>query len=277
MNPDPVSLSLDDRLFARDRAGGGERARVVRAVDLEQARRKEVAVEPADDLLAVPSDDAFEPSVDEPDPPVEVPQDDQRRAVIENRLQPGLGCAQGLLPLGERPIGAGQVGRARGDASLQVTIELRDLRPRARPLRPARRLGHGPHDRRWQSRQVLLEDVVGRPRLEPLDRDVLAHRARDEQEGHLGHASTGEAQGRQAVKGRQVVVGEDDVEATSGQRTFEGLSRVHDADLAGKPSRPQAGRHEFGVVGVVLEMEDPKGRRGRGLLAVRRLGSAHRQ
>lgn len=69
-----------------------------------------------------------------------------------------------------------------------------------------------PLHRRHEAREALFEHVIGGAGLERLDRRLLAQGAGDEDEGDLGAALPGTGEGREAIVGRQGVVGEDKVE-----------------------------------------------------------------
>ena len=88
---------------------------------------------------------------------------------------------------------------------------LRLAQPRFQPpaLGPlgglAQRALHRAHD----PREAILHHVVRRADLERVDRQLLAQRAGNEDERHLGTLFQRDVQGRDAVEGRQGKVGED--------------------------------------------------------------------
>ena len=109
-------------------------------------------------------------------------------------------------------VGLGQFTGAFGDAELQRLVDrlqrrfggaLFGARPRPRPAR-ARSCARHPVE-------TLLRDVVGGAVLQRLDRDVLAERARAEDEGDVGALLARDPERAHPVEGREHVVGEDEV------------------------------------------------------------------
>ncbi len=107
-------------------------------------------------------------------------------------------------------------------------------------LVPLAGLGQGPPDGRREAVDPVLEHVVGRPLLEALDGDLLAHHPRDEQEGGVGSVVPGDLQSREAVEAGQGVIGQDQVVAAGLEGVEELGPAVDPVDLDVEPVLGQA-------------------------------------
>ena len=183
-------------------------------------------------------------------------QEGRGRAVRED--DPGVDGRPGHVALGrtdDERVAHGVERAAHGGLGrLELCLEP-DLLARCRALRE--RAPHG-GDKRLEP---ALEDVIGRAAVEGLDHQVLAHGAGDQDDGDIGIRGVGRRHGRLAGEAGQPPVGEDDLGDEGRQRGQElGLGGHHPGvDL--KTGLPQGAHDQLGVVGVVLDEQDPQGRR----------------
>jgi hypothetical protein len=117
-----------------------------------------------------------------------------------------------------------------------------------RPCAALGRLAHRPLDGGGQSfDRPVLEDVVGGPGFERLDRPCLAKVAREEDEGHLWPSRARFLQGLQAVIRRKAKVGHDDVEAALVQSGHEIVACIYPENVPGDSGSTQRKVEEFRI------------------------------
>ena len=160
-----------------------------------------------------------------------------------------------MFPFGERTVGFGELGGPLEHALFERGVQPPDFDFGARVIASGSRLGDGAPDRAWQAGQALLEDVVHRAVLDPLDRNLFAERAGHEHERNGWRAVRRDALGGQAVERRQPVVGEDHVERLAAEHRLELVASRHRDDRRRQAILAERGTHEFPVMGIVLDVQ----------------------
>ena len=115
-----------------------------------------------------------------------------------------------------------------------------------------------------QSLEASLEQIVGGAQVEALHRLLLAERARDDDHRHVGLCRARGAQRGNAVVIGEVEVAQNDVIRAVRQRPLEAAAIAHARDVALEPRHLEPVVNQLGVLGVVLEMQQPHGRRSAG-------------
>jgi hypothetical protein len=111
---------------------------------------------------------------------------------------------------------------------------------------------HGRHE----LRQARLQHIVARATLERLDRALLAERAGDKDERDVREKLLRKLERREAVEGRQVVVGQDEVRHSAREDAEEILARIDAFQRVRQSELPQGEAHQFGIGNVVLNEDD---------------------
>jgi len=136
-------------------------------------------------------------------------------------------------------------------------LRRRQLRLEPRALPACGRLGQRPSHRRPERLEALFEHVVGGTRVQGLHHQLFAERAGDEDAGHGGVPGMGDRHGGGAREARHGPVGEDQVgRERPKDRSELGLGR-YELRLDREPAVAQRVRSELGVVGRILDDQDP--------------------
>ena len=186
---------------------------------------------------------------------------------LSHRLQ-ALRLAQGLLDartLADLPVQLGiRLGEFAGpclDPGLEGFVERAQVSLGALTLGPGLSLGKRAHDGARQAVETLLGDVVRGPTFQGLDRHVLAEGPRDEHEGNRGALCPGDAEGAEAVEGRQDVIGQDQVVPAARDRLGEGRLRHDPVEAVGMSEVIEHRAEKLRVEVAVLQKQDPQRRR----------------
>ena len=130
---------------------------------------------------------------------------------------------------------------------LQVTVRARQFFQRLIALLAQSLLVYGSPHCLWQSRQVVLQNVVGSPLLDTLHRFEFAE--------CTGHDDDRDFH---SIPLRQLVVSENDIVGISAHLLSEFLCRLRDLAARFKFTRLQGMQDKREVCGVVLDYEDPQ-------------------
>jgi hypothetical protein len=117
-----------------------------------------------------------------------------------------------------------------------------------------------PHGRD-EGRQALLEHVIRGTRAECLDHQLLAEHARDKDAGHGGVPGVSDRDGRATREAGQGPVGEDQLWPECLQLSAKAGLAGHEPRLEGDATLVQRPLHELGVIGRVLDEQNPQERR----------------
>ncbi len=120
-------------------------------------------------------------------------------------------------------------------------------------------LGDGAAYGRGEAGEGALQDEVGGPVAERLDRGLLAERAGDEDEGDPGAELAFDRQRGVAVDAGEVEVGEDEIRRGGREGAPIGLGLVDMFDVRIEPVGGEHGADEFEGAEVVLEVDDAQG------------------
>ena len=142
---------------------------------------------------------------------------------------------------------------------------------------PCADLREGPPDGRPERLEPVLGDVVGGPDAQGVGDELLADRGRDEDHGEAGVPLARDRHRGRAREARHVPVHQGELRPHLGQAGPQaGLVR-DDPRLDLEPRLAQGAHDELGVVGVVLDEQDPQGwRQGLGHVGISLRSSQYR-
>ena len=110
-------------------------------------------------------------------------------------------------------------------------------------------------DGRTDSRQIALQQVIGRPGLHAADGGLFVHRSGDYQERNAGGPLPGQRERAHSVELRQGIVRQNHVRLKTVQLLEELVPRVHPAGDKGDPGPLELVFHELGVHRHVFQNE----------------------
>ena len=124
---------------------------------------------------------------------------------------------------------------------------------RALPLIAFAGLAQGAVHGRHQLRKPGFQHIIRRAALEGLDGPLFAQGAGDEDEGHIGQRFPGKLQRRQPVKGRQMVVRQDQVGRIILEPQLEFIPGFDPFHRVGETAQAHGVLHQLGVGDVILQ------------------------
>ncbi len=126
------------------------------------------------------------------------------------------------------------------------------------------RLLNRPLNRRDETLESLLQQVVRRADVQASHGLLLDDRPRNEDHGHVRLARLRLLQGAHPVVAGEIVVGDDEIEGFARERGFETAFAVGQENAAGQAADFQPMANEFSVARAIFQMEEsqPAGRGG---------------
>ena len=113
---------------------------------------------------------------------------------------------------------------------------------------------------RHEAREARLQNVVRCAASHRVDGRIFADHAADDDQGDARANALRHGQGLQSVELRQLVVGENEVEAALRDFLPETRARIHDVDGRVDVPASQHRGHQRGILTIVLQMQNAHGR-----------------